>query len=55
MKHVFKTISSFFLAGSLVQLANGKNSEYLTLDDPLEAWFPELTSTEADKRVTAKF
>jgi hypothetical protein len=46
MKHVFSSIGSFFLAGSLMQLAMGKNSEDLTLEDPIETWFPELKASE---------
>jgi hypothetical protein len=55
MKHVFSSLSSFFLAGSLMQLAMAKNDESLTLEDPLETWFPELKATENDKAVSARF
>lgn len=38
-----------------MQLAMAKNDESLTLEDPLETWFPELKATENDKAVSARF
>jgi hypothetical protein len=47
MKHVF-TLGSTLLAGCFLQRVEAKLCEDCSLDDPIDAWFPELKHSPAE-------